>query len=323
VAEDSYFKGKTGTVTGFTNDGKAVVRFDRDNDGCSPSGIIDLKILKRIDFNSVAEELNAKAKSLGLTNGKSVMPDLRGNDRDRADKLDPSTVDDRPGSYYPVVEVMKEENRDDDTKYVKGTNIPITHIGGLPIRVIDPYEDEDEDDEEIDEDDEEIDEDDEEPEEEELDEKLIGLPEKVIDMVQYNFSDTDIKDSDIQYAVDLIEISKKIAESAGNFNPTLAGEMIRDLIEDRDDIKPVIHSVISYLSEESLQLLLKEAVGNDQEVEVDENEEDEKDEDPHHEEDDDAIIVIVNEIREGEDPKYILMGVINALPTYLKKIIKI
>jgi hypothetical protein len=192
VAEDSYFKGKTGTVTGFTSGGdKAVIRFDPDNDGCSPSGLIDLKSLnlKQTDFNSVAEELDSQAESLGLTNGKSVLPDLRGNDRDRADKLDPTTVDDRPGSYNPVGAndhssvSIKEETRDDEeideeektdeddkeikeeeldkkliglpeevinedkTEIVKATNFAPTHINGLPICVIDPYQGEENNDE--------------------------------------------------------------------------------------------------------------------------------------------------------------------------------
>ncbi len=137
-----------------------------------------------INFNSITEELNAKAKSLGLNNGKSVMPDLRGKDRDRADKLDPTTVNDQPGyypsstEYYPPVETEEEEEElaaenfqsleeiaedegvnypskvedveenHDKTKLVKGTNIPITHVNGLPIRPVGPCEFDSEDDDE-------------------------------------------------------------------------------------------------------------------------------------------------------------------------------
>ncbi len=122
VVEDSYFKGKTGTVTGLTSGNKAIVRFDPDNDECSPSGLIDLKNLKT--FNSVAEELDSQAESLGLTNGKSILPDLRDRDRARSDELDPTTVNDQPG-HYPV-EVIPQE-------YVKGTNLPIKYANGLPI----------------------------------------------------------------------------------------------------------------------------------------------------------------------------------------------
>ncbi|MGL4375428.1 MAG: hypothetical protein ACRCT1_03270 [Microcoleaceae cyanobacterium] len=158
VAEDSYFDGKTGTVTGFTANGnKAVVRFDPDNDGCSPSGLIDLKNLnlKQTNFNSVAEELDEKAESLGLTNGKSVLPDLRNRDRSVAEKLDPTTVNDQLG-YYPV-EVIPQE-------YVKGTNLPIKYANGLPIRPVGPCEFDSEDDEE-----------EENPHHEEDDESIIAL----------------------------------------------------------------------------------------------------------------------------------------------------
>lgn len=117
VVEEGYFKGKNGKVTGFTANGnKAVVRFDPDNDGCSPSELIDLKDLN-LKHNSVAEELDAKAESLGLTNGKSALPDLR--DRALADKLNPTTVDGQAG-HYPV-EVIPQE-KDDEGKVDEDMN---------------------------------------------------------------------------------------------------------------------------------------------------------------------------------------------------------
>lgn len=124
VIEEGYFNGKTGIITGFTQHGdKAIVRFDSDNDGYSPSSLIDLKNLK----HSVAEELNKKAESLGLTNGKSILPDLRDRDRSVTEKLDPTTVNDQPG-YYSV-----EVINNDETEYVEGTSLPIRYINGLPI----------------------------------------------------------------------------------------------------------------------------------------------------------------------------------------------
>lgn len=128
ITEEGFFNGKIGVITGFTQQGnKAVVRFNSNN-GHSHSGLIDLKNLKQTDFNSITEELDEKAKNLGLTNG---LPDLRDRDRSVAEKLDPTTVNDQPGYYpveivYPPVETV--ENHDEIDERLKNLSPEVVKL---------------------------------------------------------------------------------------------------------------------------------------------------------------------------------------------------
>jgi hypothetical protein len=51
---------------------------------------------------SVAEESRELATAVGLSNGKSVFPDLRDSDRELMKRYDPNTVDDRPFNSVPA-----------------------------------------------------------------------------------------------------------------------------------------------------------------------------------------------------------------------------
>jgi hypothetical protein len=53
---------------------------------------------------SVAQEQKAMAASLGLRNGKTVLPDFGKSDRERMERADPFTADDRP--FATAIEIQ-------------------------------------------------------------------------------------------------------------------------------------------------------------------------------------------------------------------------
>ena len=53
-------------------------------------------------IKSVAEELKELGAAVGLSNGKSILPDLRDSDRELMERYDPNTVDDRPFTSTPA-----------------------------------------------------------------------------------------------------------------------------------------------------------------------------------------------------------------------------
>jgi len=61
---------------------------------------------------SVAEESKELAAAVGLSNGKSVLPDLRDSDRALMERYDPNTVDDRPFASAPTatIEMTRSES---------------------------------------------------------------------------------------------------------------------------------------------------------------------------------------------------------------------
>ena len=61
---------------------------------------------------SIAEESRELAAAVGLSNGKSVLPDLRDSDRELMERCDPNTCDDRPLTSNPTttVEMTRSES---------------------------------------------------------------------------------------------------------------------------------------------------------------------------------------------------------------------
>ncbi|MCU0546137.1 MAG: hypothetical protein MUE44_28875 [Oscillatoriaceae cyanobacterium Prado104] len=113
--------GNTGTVRGFANGGRSViVRLDG---GSVPSEIFNLSDLVPLPSHkvvaptapatiaSVKQEQNAMAASLGLSNGKTVLPDCGKSDRARMERADPFTVDDRPFATAIEIEGNGESAR--------------------------------------------------------------------------------------------------------------------------------------------------------------------------------------------------------------------
>lgn len=58
---------------------------------------------------SVAEESKQLAAAVGLSNGRSILPDLRDSDRELMEQCDPYSVDDRPFAIGATVEMTRSE----------------------------------------------------------------------------------------------------------------------------------------------------------------------------------------------------------------------
>jgi hypothetical protein len=119
-SSNALYGGNTGTVRGFANGRRAaVVRLDG---GSVPSEIFNLSDLIPLPsckvvaptapatVASVKQEQKAMAASLGLRNGKTLLPDFGKSDRERMERADPFTADDRP--FATAIEIQEDARPD-------------------------------------------------------------------------------------------------------------------------------------------------------------------------------------------------------------------